>query len=456
MDLSRERQQQIRDYYLRDDIVEEMVRVARDREFAPTYPKGYGRRPDAVNLPGDFRSFVQRGAIAFHGSVERWKNPHLIDEVDDPDDLRTGWDLVIDIDCDHDLAFAKMTAKTLLEELREFGIDHVSVKFSGNRGFHLGVRHEAFPDRLEGEPISSWYPDLPQAIVGFLRSRIRDRLADRFIEHDPAIRDQIYPDDTDEPDPYSLCDVENDWGDRHLFRMPYSVNEKSWLVSLPIDPEAIDDFEKQDAEPDAVTVEHRFLDGYESGEADALAIEALDWYTREHQDQQAGTDFSDTDFERPDEAIPEEHFPPTIKNILAGLEDGRKRAVFILVTFLAHTGYDWDAIEQLLYEWNQRNEEPLDERYIETQLEWHKRQDEPLMPPNWDSRGFYQDLGVYEADSLTENVNNPVSYAFARLSDDEDDEDGDDEDSGVECPYCGKEYSSENKWYRDHVMECDG
>ncbi|MDY6769014.1 MAG: hypothetical protein SVW02_02815, partial [Candidatus Nanohaloarchaea archaeon] len=104
----------------------------------------------------------------------------------------------------------------------------------------------------------------------------------------------------------------------------------------------------------------------------------------------------DGEFDVPEEAAPEEYFPPTIHNILEGLEDGRKRAVFILTTFLQQVGYDFDSIEAMLWEWNDRNKEALDETYIRTQLNWHERQDEPLMPPNWDANGFYKDMNVYE------------------------------------------------------------
>ncbi|MFB6265882.1 MAG: hypothetical protein ABEI07_02245, partial [Candidatus Nanohaloarchaea archaeon] len=108
--------ERVKDYYLQEDVTEEMVRISEDREVAPTFPYGYGSRPDAVNFPGDFRQFVEDGAVAFHGSVERWRNPLLIDEMD-ADDLRTGWDLIMDIDCDRDLQFAKATAVKLLQEL---------------------------------------------------------------------------------------------------------------------------------------------------------------------------------------------------------------------------------------------------------------------------------------------------------------------------------------------------
>jgi len=263
--------------------------------------------------------------------------------------------------------------------------------------------------------------------------------------------------------PYNVSDIENNWGNRHLFRLPYSVHDGSSLVSLPLKKEELTDFKKQDAAMENVDVETTFLDSYEEEEAKELIKKALDWFDRQSNEEKSKR-YDNSDFSVPDDAIPEEYFPPTIHNILGGLEDGRKRAVFILVTFLAHCGYDWETIQQMLWQWNDRNDEPLSERYIETQLNWHKRQDEPLMPPNWESDGFYQELGVYEEDPLTEQVSNPVAYAFARRNDEDDAtddaEDGDD-DSGsekeiVECPYCGKEYKGETKWYKDHVMECTG
>lgn len=456
MDISADRKQQIKEFYLQDAVIDEMVRIAEYREVAPTYPSGYGRRPDAVNFPGDFRQFVEDGAVAFHGSVERWRNPLLIDDVDS-DDLRTGWDLVIDIDCDADLSFAKIAAQALIDEFCDFGIDHVSAKFSGNRGFHLGIRGEAFPNKLQGTPIARWYPDLPQTIVSFLRHRLKEQLAEAFVDHDATVRDTVYTDG--DPTPYRLCDIENDWGDRHLFRMPYSVNEKSWLVAVPLALDAIADFKKPDAAIDTVTVEESFLDSYEDGEATELAVEALDWYAEHHEDDARDRESFDGEFSIPDDALDEEHFPPTIHNILGGLKDGRKRSVFILATFLRQVGYDWDAVAAMVRQWNDRNDDPLPDNYITSQLNWHRAQDEPLMPPNWDDGSVYHDIGVYEEDPLTRSTSNPVSYAFARASDDDDahdDSGGSTPEYKAECPYCGKRYKREGHWYKEHVKECFG
>ncbi|MFB6147990.1 MAG: hypothetical protein ABEJ66_03830, partial [Candidatus Nanohaloarchaea archaeon] len=149
---------------------------------------GYGKRPDAINFPGDFSQLVEDGAVAFHASVERWRNPLLIDNVNDLDDLREGWDLVMDIDCDQSFELAKDTAELVVEELRQHGVENISVKFSGNRGFHIGIRWEAFPDTLEGEEVpeifrgedvAELYPKLPRGIIEYLRDQLEGQMKEK-------------------------------------------------------------------------------------------------------------------------------------------------------------------------------------------------------------------------------------------------------------------------------------
>jgi hypothetical protein len=52
-------------------------------------------------------------------------------------------------------------------------------------------------------------------------------------------------------DPFKILSIDSILiSSRHLFRMPYSINEKSYLVSLPIDPNKIMDFKKEMANPE--------------------------------------------------------------------------------------------------------------------------------------------------------------------------------------------------------------
>lgn len=414
----------IRQYYEQEELVERIVKLAEYREVAPTYPEGYGQRPDAVNFPGDFQQFVDNGAVAFHFSVEHWRNPLLIDNVNDHDKLRQGWDLVIDIDCDESFELSKETAKVVVRELEDHGIENIGVKFSGNRGFHIGVRREAFPQKIGGEDISDYYPRLPRGIVNYIRENLREEMVSLVEEY--GFEEEM---ETEEgKDPYQVADIENDWGSRHLFRVPYSLHDGSWLVSLPIESEEIDDFEKEDAEMDKIDFETGFLDEYEEGEATNLAVQAMDFlHEREREREEERKEKIEREFERPEDAIPEEYFPPTIKNILEGLEDGRKRGLFILINFYRTVGYSWNEIESKIWEWNERNKEALKESYVKTQLRWHRNRDEDVPPPNYDADGYYKDMQVYEGDRLEEKLPNPVSYAF-KQSKKMDNDDGDGEE----------------------------
>ena len=437
---------QIRQYYEQDELVEKILEIAEYREVAPTYPKGYGKRPDAINFPGDFMQFVEDGAVAFHFSVERWRNPLMIDQVSDLDNLRESWDLVIDIDCDDSFELSKVTAELVVEELRQHGIENISVKFSGNRGFHIGVRGEAFPQEIGDEHYSDLYPHLARGIVDYMRNNLRDQMI-REVEKSGLTEEM----QTDEgKDPYQVADIENDWGQRHLFRMPYSLHDGSGLVSLPIEPDEISQFEKKDAELESIDFETDFLRDFEEDEATNLAVQALDFIEDRREEKKEKR--TDRDFERPDDAIPEQHFPPSIKNILQGLEDGRKRGLFILINFYRCVGYSWNEIESKMWEWNDRNKEPLREAYVKSQLRWHRNRNDDVPPPNYDSNGYYKDMQVYEGDNLEEKISNPVSYAFRKAGNRNQDED---DENDLVCPYCGKEYEFEG-YYKKHVQQCFG
>lgn len=440
----------IRQYYEQEELVQRFLELGQYREVVPTYQRGYGKRPDAINFPGDFEQLVENGAVAFHASVERWKNPLLIDSVSDLDDLREDWDFVLDIDCDESFELAKETAKLVIEELRQHDINHISIKFSGNRGFHIGVRAEAFPSKVGGEKIEELYPNFARGIVDYIRDELKEQMIEKVREH--GLEEKMETEDG--LDPYQVSDIENDWGQRHLFRMPYSLHDGSWLVSLPIEIDEIDEFEKKDAKIDKVDFETGFLDSYEENEAEALAHQASEFIARRREKRkEERIENGDKEFEAPEEAIPEKHFPPTIKNILEGLEDGRKRGLFILINFYLTVGYNMNQIEPKIWEWNERNQEALREAYVKSQLRWHENREEIVPPPNYDSNGYYKDMQVYEGDSLEEKVSNPVSYVFRKIKNRSDDEDDDKEE--LVCPYCGKEYEMES-YYKKHVQECFG
>jgi len=212
--------------------------------------------------------------------------------------------------------------------------------------------------------------------------------------------------------PLSIIDVDTILiSSRHLYRMPYSLHEKSGLVSIPIDPERVLKFSKKMAEPGLVKVRFSFLDKSKAikNEAKELLERALKFEEKEKMMEP-----KEKKFEAPTEAMPEQFFPPCITNILLGLEDGRKRALFILTNFLTSTGWNYEMIETRLKEWNKKNKEELREVLVKGQVRYNKQRKKMILPPNCQNKMYYIDLGICKPDNLCKRVKNPVNYCLVK------------------------------------------
>ena len=119
-------------------------------------------------------------------------------------------------------------------------------------------------------------------------------------------------------------------------------------------------------------------------------------------------------FIAPEQAVPEQFFPPCIKLILAGMEDGKKRSLFILTNFLTSLGWNYDQIEALLHEWNKKNKQPLKEVLIKGHLRYHQQHRKRILPPNCQNVQYYTDLRVCMPDNLCRMIKNPVHYALRK------------------------------------------
>ena len=201
--------------------------------------------------------------------------------------------------------------------------------------------------------------------------------------------------------------------------MPYSFHEKSQLVSIPIDPDDVLNFNKDDAKPENVTVKYPFLERQGKSSEEGLKFwqnvfdfkSSLSKEKMEELDLQKKFNQSNITYTLPEKALGEETFPPCIKIILDGLEDGRKRSCFILINFLASCGWGYDAIEQRLKEWNEKNPEPLRWQYISGQLRYAKQGKKALPPPNCDNLSYYKAYSVCKPDELCRQIKNPLQYA---------------------------------------------
>lgn len=402
-------QSEIFKYYSRPEIQKAMLSVAKNREVVGSLEDGsFLSRPDILLYPKDIEERIKRGVVAFHCSVEKWVQPMQLSTTMNPkemDNLRKGFDFILDIDAKSKLEHAIVGTRVVYNFFKDLGIK-ATVKFSGSRGFHISISSQAFPEKIDFKATKSRYPEIPQTIADYLREKINDHLLEELIAMEGGVASLVKTiPSVSKLSPYEFIELEKDWGNRHLFRMPYSLHPKFWLVSLPLKFEELKNFNRLQAKPQNVKPHADFLVNKE-GEATELLLKSLDWKAKQPKEIQKEVKIKRT-YKRP---IPEELFPPCIKLILKGIPDGKKRSLFSLASFLRAMNWSQEDIEKRIIEWNKNNSSPLTERTIRTQLKWHSRQSRELMPANCYSGLFYTSIGVCKPD---QNCNkNPVNYPF--------------------------------------------
>jgi len=414
---------QIYKYYSIPEVQQRMIEIAKDREIAGTFESGsYSKRPDILVYPKDIEEKVKLGVIAFHCSVEQWKNPMALKpelSQEELSNLRKAWDVIIDIDAKAKVEHAKIAAKCVCDFLKDFGIK-ATVKFSGRRGFHIGISAQALPSKINFKEVSKLYPDLLKTIINFIREKTKDIILDELIKYEGGVAALIKTvESVSELSAFSFLEIENDWGVRHMFRMPFSLHNKTFLVSLPIDVKKLLDFKPEDAKPFSLSKESFSIPFLKNKEEEAvdLVIAAVDWEAKRKITPKPVVEEVKVVKKRVIKTkVPEEFFPPCIKNILKGLEDGRKRSIFTLITFLRHMGWSAEEIEKKVFEWNENNKPPLRENLLRTHLKWHFRQQRDLLPANCGSELFYNSIGICQPDKMCESIKNPVTYPFKILS----------------------------------------
>jgi len=396
------------------------------------------------------------------------------------------------------LEYSGIIAYLVVNALTRYGIAAVSCKFSGNKGFHIGVPFESFPKKVsvkgELKDIRLLFPDSTRRIVEFLAKQIdskeRGYELSSMIQKMDAIdvvaakmgktredmfktvckeceseikkkyrnfdikmicpyceTENIIPPEIKEDfisckgckrilrnnekggaqkcqkcgnkefiqkfDNSSILEIDSVLiSSRHLYRMVYSLHEKSGLVSVPVDIDKILDFKREDADPKLVKIgDTVFLDTSKCrpNEAGKLIQEAFD------DDPLIEVEEIELnkEYETPRSAIPQEFFPPCIKKMLNGMKDGKKRALFALINFLDSLGWGHDDIANLINEWNEKNEEPLREVYIKGQLKHHKQKKKHMLPQN--CKSYYEDLQTCFPDQICQKIKNPVNYAHVKV-----------------------------------------
>lgn len=424
-------------FYKRPDIQQALIDQAANKEVAVKFYDYFGQRPQTLRYPEDVMEYAKNKATSFHCSEELWQNPlHLSTTLrkEELDEMRIGWDLILDIDCGV-FEYSKIAAYYTVEALRYCKVESITIKFSGNKGFHIAVPFEAFPEVVDGKQVRGLFPEAPKRIAEYIKFLIHKPAADKILQFEQNNLDVIAQ-KTGKNKEEILQKVKDAKGNlvvgldiepflvidtilispRHLYRMPYSFHEKSWLVSVPIDPDRIMAFEKEHAQPEQVVVKHPFLlRTVKPGNAEQLLQKAYDYQPKlsSSQEKTKETTYSDT-YDYITEAIPTECFPPCIQLILNGLEDGRKRGLFILTNFLRSCGWGNDQIEAFIRQWNPKNREPLKEVDILGHLRYHLERKQKVLPPNCANKAYYIEIGVCKPDTLCSRIKNPAQYAKRR------------------------------------------
>lgn len=506
-------------HYMRKDVQKEMILHSKDREVSVIFTdingnSHFGKRPDTLKYTSDIADNVKNQASSFHVSVERWINPMRIStslKRAELDELRYGWDLLFDIDIP-DIELSKILAHLIIKSLKENGLKSISIKFSGNKGFHIGVPFEAFPSEvpikteagIEVKNTKYFFPDGPLKISYYLIDYINKNIEkitnkrneseniyfDTDIKYSKNELNEFFPGKTLFYHKCSKCDktlknvfegrkieyhceacnnsivedytlekwnqeklcekcniiMRKDWfwnskcehepvfkfnlqtilevdrqifSSRHMYRMVYSLHEKSGLVSIPFNPSKVLKFDKKFAKPEVFKIsKHRFMDISKANgeEGKELLLKAIEFEYQDkgkfvHEEEKKEAIFEDFIIK-----IPKELFPPCMINGLKGLDDGRKRFLFSLKNFLLYCNYPYDEIEQIILEWNKKNKEELKENIIIGQVRYSKQRKEKILPPNCfykddKKSGFYIDLGICDPDNFCPRIKNPFNYS---------------------------------------------
>ncbi len=412
-------------YYSNKKIREKILELSKHREVVPRYSDGgFGKRPQIILYDNEILNLVRNGVSSFHASQEIWQNPmHLHTNMRDEElnELRRGWDFFLDIDTKY-FEYAKITAYLIIQALKAHNVFNYSVKFSGGTGFHVAVPWEAFLEKNNEEVLRKKFPEAPLIITAYLKEMIKKELRKKLLEYAGGYEnilkktnlsfEQIIETINGEKffNPYSVIGIDTILlSSRHLFRMPFVFNEKTWLISQPCENPL--DFELNMAKSENVNTEIGFLEKKKKGEAVFLLKQAYEWhwYNKSLKKEEKKLK-QDKIFDTPTKAIEIKCFPPCIQKILQGLSDGRKRSVFILSNFLRSCGWSDEMINDKIKEWNARNKPSLKENFL-TQTLKNKRR---FPPPNCDNEGYYKDIGVCNPDDLCSKIKNPVTYALRK------------------------------------------
>ncbi|MEK6819605.1 MAG: DNA primase small subunit domain-containing protein [Nanoarchaeota archaeon] len=485
-------------YYSKPEVLKAIFSFSKNREVVPRYFEGFGKRPDSLQYESDIFEMAKKGATSFHCSEEIWENPLGIStgmNEKQLNQIRTGWDLLVDIDCKY-FDFSKKAAQAVINVLKKHGIKNFGIKYSGSKGFHIIVPWKAFPKIINGQETKNLFPELPRKIISYVRFKSEGELNNLLTDDDLSqfektkikrgikcgncheiaeeyssviyncensncrwkkevkvrkenLKDEIKKnirclndkcnsilvfdnenlidffecrkcdlDSKKSPKNFSRH-IESDIFElmgldlilvspRHLFRAPYSLHEKTSFASVVISENELAGFQPKDADPIKVKIKN-FLPDSKENEAEKLVRDSVDWFLDFNlaKEEKENREFKPIKLEK----LSDSYLPPSIKKILLGMEDGKKRALFILINLFRSIGMEKEEMEKRIFDWNKKNPLPLKEGYLKTQIIWSYR-NKIVLPPNFD-KDYYRGIGIIPTEEEM-RLKNPVTYVLKK------------------------------------------
>jgi len=213
---------EVKEYYAREDVLEffnyacEKRKVFFSFRAEPSLKSESGAPPlepeNAEHLHQIITERIEKNMRGMGHDVRPSAYPSFHGMTSKDGDVMT--DFVMEADC-QGWRRSFVDVRGAIEILSEFHVPYIA-KFSGHRSLHVMIPREAFPEEFEGKSQKS------------LESKLRD-----FFR--------------------AIALVRQAHGTGGILRLPYSLNENTGMVSLPINHERIDNFRPWEAIPHLVT-----------------------------------------------------------------------------------------------------------------------------------------------------------------------------------------------------------
>ncbi len=211
---------EVKEYYARADVLAFLNYACKKRKVIFSFKDEPSLRSEAHTSPLEPQNIEHLRQIIMEGVEDKMRGmaddarPHAYPSFHGMTDKDgdTISDFVMEADC-QGWRRSFVDVRGAIEILNNFHVPYIA-KFSGHRSLHVMIPREAFPEEFDGAPIDqSW-----KSLVSNLRSFFGEYAKVRYAH-----------------------------GTGGILRLPYSLNENTGMVSLPIGYEELDDFRPWEA-----------------------------------------------------------------------------------------------------------------------------------------------------------------------------------------------------------------